>query len=139
MTEAAADMTANETRGEISLTLDGQEQTLRPSYAAIDAFESETGKGLMALFNEAQTGVMPVKTAAIIVTHCMRAQAAAKGDQLGERVQVKRIAELIVEADGGVMLVLIRLQQLLLNAVSGGYTASGEVKAATRKATLDAA
>jgi hypothetical protein len=38
------------------------------------------------------------------------------------------------------MLVLIRLQRLLLNAASGGYTASGEVKAATgTTATLDAA
>ena len=141
MTDMAADAApANETRGEIGLALDGVEFTLRPSYAAIDAFERETGKGLMALFNEAQSGIMPVKTAATIVTHCMRAQAAATGDSAGERVQVKRIAELIVEADGGVMLVLIRLQRLLLNAASGGYTASGEVKAATgTTATPDAA
>jgi hypothetical protein len=120
---------ANETRGEVRLELGGVDYVLRPSYAAIDAFERATGKGLLALFGAASDCTMPLRDAAEIVAHCIRAHGDAIGDRLMSGVNPRRIGELIVETDGGIILVRIQLMKLLLAAAGGGYTASGEAKA----------
>lgn len=130
-------MTANATRGEISLHLDGAEFILRPSFEAIVAIEADTGCGLVALARQAEDGSMSLQTAALIVMHLIRAQGKAAKDPALEGVNAQRIGQLIMSAEGGLMIVLLRLRLLLTMAVTGGFTPSGEVKAAPVKAMGD--
>jgi len=131
---------ANAVRGEVALTLDGEEFVLRPTYDAIVAFEDATGRGLVTLAQSASDGSMRLPEAAAIVTACVRAWGQVTGNTGARGVNAKRIGELILETKGGLMVVLIRLAAMLLHAASGGYTASGEVKAASdMKATPAAA
>ena len=65
-------MTANKTRGEVSLELEGVEYVLRPSYEAISAFEAQTDRSLIDLARAAGDGQLKMSEAAIIVTECNR-------------------------------------------------------------------
>lgn len=123
-------MTANATRGEVSLILDGTEYVLRPSYEAISAFESDTGHGLLALTSQAEEATMTLDTMAAIVTRCIQAQGRAIGDQMMQGVKATKIAALIMESETGLLGTIIRLRLLLVMAATGGFTASGEPKAA---------
>ena len=122
--------TANETRGEISLQLDGVDYVLRPSFEAISAFEAETGSGLLALTGQAEEATMTLDTMASIVPHCIRAHGEAVGDQMLKSVNKSKIAALIMGSDGGMLGAIIRVRLLLVMAATGGFTASGEPKAA---------
>ena len=121
---------ANETRGEISLSLEGVDYILRPSFEAISAFEAETGFGLLALTGQAEDATMTLDTMASIVTHCIRAHGDATGDQMLKSVNKPKIAALIMGSDGGMLGAIIRVRLLLVMAATGGFTASGEPKAA---------
>jgi hypothetical protein len=132
-------MTANATRGEVSLTLDGTDYVLRPSFDAICAFEAETGHSAIDLTLMASSGKLHTMHAATIVAECIKAQGRAVNDQAMTAVNAKRIGELIHEAEGGQMIVFKRLELLLTLAVTGGYTATGEIKAAAMTATIPAA
>ena len=123
-------MTANATRGEVSLTLDGAEFVLRPSYEAISAFEADTGCGLLALTQQAEEATMTLDTIAAIVTRCIQAQGRAISDQMMQGVKAPKIAALIMESETGLLGVLMRLRLMLVMAATGGYTATGEPKAA---------
>lgn len=124
--------TANETRGEIGLLLDGVEYVLRPSRTAIVEIEKATGLGLVALANLAGTADMTLETAAKVVTPLIRA-GAREDDQGGRHANVDRIGELIFESEGGLFTTLARVHVLLMLAATGGYTAEGEAKAAKPK------
>lgn len=118
-----------EERGEIALTLDGARLVLRPSFEAIESFEEATAKGLIQLTREAMEGSLRVGEAAHIVTACVRAWGRATGDRSAQGVNVARVAELILESMGGYASTLRTVGGMLAMAATGGYTASGEVKA----------
>jgi hypothetical protein len=130
-------MSANETRGEISLTLDGAEHVLRPSYAAIQSFEKQTGKGLLALTQACGDGTITTAEAAAIVTECIKAWGKANDDELAVGVNVKRVGELIMES--GLLIIAKQLELLLFLAATGGYAASGEARAAANTPETTAA
>ena len=125
---------ANESRGEVSITLDGVDYVMRPSYEAISAIEDQTGSGLIALAEQAQRGTMKLETLATIVTEAVRAWGRAAGpdasaDQRAARdFGARRVGELILE--GGILPAMSRAGVMLLLAATGGVTSSGEVKPA---------
>lgn len=133
-------MPANEVRGEISIKLaDGVEYVLRPSFEAIVAFEAETGRGLFDLARAADNGMLTMTEAAAIVTQCIRAQGKAMHDQNLIGVNAKKVGALIVAAEGGLFLAMKRLNTLLFIAATGGYSPTGEVRAAAAEASPTAA
>lgn len=122
---------ANETRGEIALDLGGAEYVLRPSYEAIQAIEKRTGKGLLALARDAGGGDLTLVETALVAAECIKAHGKAKGDNLLAQTHADKIAEMILEAEGGVAASMGRIAVLLGLAATGGYTREGELKAAT--------
>lgn len=120
---------ASAERGEISLTLDGGAFVLRPSFEAIDAFEAATGKGLLQLAQESLRGALRLGEVAQVVTECVRAWGRATGQKSAQGVNASRVAELILEAEGGFVEASKTISAVLSLASTGGYTAQGEVKA----------
>ncbi len=125
-------MTANKTRGEVSLELEGAEYVLRPSYEAISAFETQTNRSLIDLARAAGDGELKLSESAIIVTECIKAHGRAIDDKAMAAFNAARVGELILQADGGLLIAMKRLELLLFMAATGGYTGSGEVKATTK-------
>lgn len=125
-------MTANKTRGEVSLELEGAEYVLRPSYEAISAFETQTNRSLIDLARAAGDGELKLSESAIIVTECIKAHGRATDDKAMAAFNAARVGELILQADGGLLIAMKRLELLLFMAATGGYTGSGEVKATTK-------
>lgn len=125
-------MTANATRGEVSLELEGAEYVLRPSYEAISAFETQTNRSLIDLARAAGDGELKLSESAIIVTECIKAHGRATDDKALAAFNAARVGELILQADGGLLIAMKRLELLLFMAATGGYTGSGEVKATTK-------
>ncbi|MFN3424893.1 MAG: GTA-gp10 family protein [Novosphingobium meiothermophilum] len=123
----------NEVRGEIALDLGGREFVLRPTYQAIQAIESKTGKGILALARG--TTELTVLDAAIIAAECIKAHGKHIGDEMMASYTPVKLGEMIFETEGGVGACLGRLSVLLMLAATGGYTASGELKAAKDQAT----
>lgn len=124
---------ANPNRGELSLTLGGRDYTLRPSFEAIEAFEAGTGKGLMELTGLALAGKISLSETATIACECIRAQGRATNSVSLSGSQRDKIAEMILES--GFQDALVVMAGMLALAVSGGVTASGELKAATKTTT----
>ena len=120
-------MTANELRGEIALRLGRKSYVLRPSHEAIVAFEAETGCGSIVLARAADDRSLSLAQAAAISAECIRAQGRAVGDTMLAAVDDTRIGEMIAEA--GLLTVLRPIARMLYLSVTGGVTASGEVKA----------
>ncbi|MDX3908423.1 MAG: GTA-gp10 family protein [Sphingobium sp.] len=118
-------------RGELSLRIDGGEMGLRPSFEAITAFERETGKGLLLLAREALSGSLTLGETAQIACQCIRAWGRDTGSIGAKGARADRIAELILESDGGIREALATVAGLLSLAATGGYSAKGEAKAAT--------
>lgn len=125
-------MTANKTRGEVSLELEGAEYVLRPSYEAISAFETQTNRSLIDLARAAGDGELKLSESAVIVTECIKAHGRAIDDKAMAAFNAARVGELILQADGGLLIAMKRLELLLFMAATGGYTGSGEVKATTK-------
>lgn len=123
---------ANESRGELELLLGGDTFVLRPSFEAIEAFEKGTGRGLMELTGEALNGKLGLADTATVVCECVRAQGRATNVIGLAGAQKDRIAEMILESDGGFQSVLITVAGMLTLAVTGGVTGAGELKAATK-------
>lgn len=123
----------NPERGEHALTLGGRTYVLRPSYAAIRAIEAKAERTLAQLVLAAQAGAVSVETAGIVAAELIRA-GADDADQFTKRVSADRIAELVYEE--GVTTVVARLTFPLLDAVTGGRTASGEAKAVAAETTI---
>jgi hypothetical protein len=118
-------------QGEITLPLCGEVFNLRPSHAAIKAIQRETGKSLYELASRAQGLALTLDEVEIVATEMIRAW----GDQnpSGENATSHRgasrpkIGEMIFEeGDAKVQRVL---GVLLVAALTGGVTKSGEVKA----------
>lgn len=131
------------TRGEVTITLDGAEYVMRPSYEAIQAVEDKTGMGLLALLNAIGNGEMTLKRLAIIITEFVKAWGRAGGDDAdpirrgAAGANADKMAQLIYEA--GVSTAMGRVSVVLVGALSGGVKASGEWKPAPVTETQDAA
>lgn len=125
-------MTDANTRGEVTVMLDGAEHVMRPSYEAIEAIEEKTNTGITALLHSLADGTMKKRTLAIIVTELVRAwgRAAGKNPDPIQRdaagANPSRVGELIYEA--GQTAIMNRCAIVLLGALNGGVTASGEWK-----------
>jgi hypothetical protein len=115
--------------GQLSVTLDGTEYTLRPSRQAISNIERQTGKTLSALAVQASGFGITVEEMGVSVCEMMRAYAAfdpeASADYKGAKPE--RCADLVFEA--GPMGIARRLAIIFTGALTGGYTASGEPRA----------
>ncbi|WP_422058613.1 GTA-gp10 family protein [Sphingomonas sp.] len=120
-----SDHPANAARGEHELKLGKTCYVLRPSYAAISAAEAKTGHSLMALLRLADASDLSLAHLGVVVAELIRA-GAGKGDDLTAGVNAERIAELIFEE--GMPHVMARVTICLLDAASGGRTATGEMK-----------
>ena len=118
-------------RGQLSIRLDA-EYLLRPSVEAILEVERETRLSLFDLATLAANSRMPLEQMSIAVAAFMRAQGRANPDDplktsyLGAKAE--NLAGMIMEA--GIPRIMGGLAVLLAGAVNGGYTSSGEVKAA---------
>lgn len=122
-----------DTRGQLSVQLGGADYMLRPSNEAIMQCELETGLALFDLATLASNSRMTLQQMGIVTAAMMRAHGKAnpedplKTDYLGANAD--RLSMLIYEA--GPTRVMGGLALILAGAISGGYTASGEAKAAT--------
>lgn len=136
-------MTDTNTRGEVTIDLDAT-YVMRPSYEAIEAIETNTGRGIVALVNLAAQGEMTLKQAAIVVTECIRAwgaqQMLAGHDtpeaRSAQHAKPDRVAKLI--HDNGLVRATERCAIVLMAAATGGVTNAGEWKPATEMQTPDA-
>lgn len=129
----------NETRGEVTVQLGGETFGLRPSWEAIQTFEAATGKGVLQLAREADAAALTSSEVAQITCACMRAWGVENGVEGAARANPRKVAQLIQEAEGGFVVALGTIRAVLIAAATGGYTASGEVKAATTKTATPAA
>lgn len=121
-------------RGQLSIRLDA-EYLLRPSVEAIMEAERETGLSLFDLASLAANARMRFDQLGIVVAAFMRAHGKANSDDpqrttyLGAKPET--LAGLIMEA--GAPRICAALAILLAGALNGGYTSSGEAKAAGTK------
>jgi hypothetical protein len=119
---------ANPQRGEHELTLARVRYVLRPSFEACRAIEEALGASLIELAREANKMALSLDQLGVICAELIRA-GAKPGDAMTRAVSAERIAELIFEEGQGGVLPVVTLA--LLDAISGGRTASGEAKAVT--------
>jgi hypothetical protein len=123
---------AVDTRGQISGELDGTAYVLRPSYEAIMEAERETGLSLFDLAGLASNGRMTLEQMGVVTAAMMRAHGKANPDDPLKSsyagAKPSKLSQLIYEVGGP--RVMGRLTVLLVGALTGGYTSSGEVKAA---------
>ncbi|AJP72927.1 hypothetical protein [Sphingomonas hengshuiensis] len=116
---------ANEVVGEDTLKLGRKTYVLRPGFHAVKAIEKTLGLSLVEMSRMGNLGQLNMDQLGTIAAHFIRA-GAAEGDAVAARVHPDRVAELIYEA--GIPHVMARLTLLLIDAASGGRTASGERK-----------
>lgn len=128
-----------EERGELALSLDGQTMIMRPTFEAIHAFEVSTGKGLLQLAQEALNRTLPLFELAQVVTECVKAWGRATKSASAQGANAPRVAELILESEGGFYAALNTVAGMLALATTGGYTAQGELKAGTTTMTTTSA
>ncbi|MBB4152902.1 hypothetical protein GGQ80_000790 [Sphingomonas jinjuensis] len=112
-------------RGEHDLELAGVTYRLRPSRAALRTIEKKTGATTLALIQAGNVGGLTLEQLGIIGAELIRAGA---GDELTRSVNADRIEELIFEE--GLSGAHAALTLCLMDAATGGRTASGEAKAA---------
>lgn len=124
-----ASRAANPARGEHELVLGGTRYRLRPSHEALVAIEEATGVSTLALVRRGNAGELTYAALGAIAGELIRA-GADEGDAITRAVDDERIGELIFESDDGLPAITARLTLCLLDAATGGRTASGEAKAA---------
>lgn len=123
---------ANAQRGEHEISLGGKTYRLRPSHSALQAIEAETGRATLALVRLGNVGELSLKQLGIVGAELIRA-GADPDDSFTQAVDADRIEELIFEGENGLPEAQSRFTLCLLDAATGGRTASGEVKAAPAK------
>lgn len=126
--------------GQLTVTLGGTEYMLRPSRQAISNIERGMGKSLTQITLQCGSLALSTDELGLCVAELMKAYAVfdpkASADYRGAKAE--KCADLIFE--NGPVDVARRLAIIFTGALTGGYTASGEVKAvqATTEATLTA-
>ena len=123
-------MTANALRGEVSISLEGVEYVLRPTFEAITAIEDQTGQPLVDLAQAADQHALPVKQAAIVVTECIKAWGRETAQPQLTKFNAQRIGELIFAE--GLLKAQPRVALVLWAALTGGHN-PGEVGATGMK------
>lgn len=126
---------ANAERGEHEITLARVTYRLCPSHGAIAAIERRTERSLLELYSLGNRGALTLDQLGAIVGELIRA-GAAPADEFTANVDDARIGELIYEE--GLHRVMARVTLCLIDAASGGRTASGEAKAVPAKTSADA-
>ncbi|WP_242149618.1 GTA-gp10 family protein [Sphingomonas sp. BAUL-RG-20F-R05-02] len=122
-------------RGELALLLDGAQLGLRPTFEAIDAIEASTGQGLIDLARMALAGKMSLSVTSQIAAECIRAWGRETGDKGAAGANARRIANLILDSEGGFHAALQTVAAMLSLATTGGYNSSGEMKPSTTMTT----
>ena len=122
--------TANEVRGEFDIVLAGTTYPLRPSFTAIVAFEQITGRSQFELADDAQRGRLDLMSMAAIVSECVAAWGREAKVVSAQGWDLERTAGMIMEADGGALIISKQLAVMLFMAATGGVSASGEAKPA---------
>jgi hypothetical protein len=128
-------MTANDSRGETSLSLEGVDYVLRPSYAACKEIESRLGRSLVELTAAAERQALSLDDLSVIAECMVRAWGnAPDGDETPERrtaksVKADRLGELMFVE--GLPRSQMRIYVALAEAVTGGVDASGKKKPVT--------
>lgn len=121
-------------RGQISIELDSTNFILRPSVEAIMEAENETGLSLFDLASLASNARMRLDQMGVTVAALMKAHGKANPTDPLVKTYVgskpERLAELIFEA--GPAHINAALSIVLSGALTGGYTPSGEPKAAMK-------
>lgn len=113
-------MTANPHRGEVSVTLDGREYKLRPTFQALVEIEQATGCGLVELTRRFIDGKHSMRDIASILVAGINA-----GREPGAPpVRFEQIGPWAYEA--GFLRVTEPCLQLLNNGLTGGGHPSGE-------------
>lgn len=125
-------MTANPERGEITVELEGIPHVLQPSFQAQVAIEHLTGLSLEQLSDAAGRSALSIEHMATIVTECVRAHGRASNNPTLAAYTPERVGECIVET--GKLMIAKRIELLLYLAVTGGYGATGELRAPTTTA-----
>lgn len=119
-------------RGQLTITLDA-DYVLRPSQEAIMEVEQQTGLSLFDLAVLASNSRLSQQQMGIVTAAMMRAHGKANPDDplksTYAAAKPETLAGLIYEA--GTTRIMGGLAVLLAGAINGGYTASGEAKAAT--------
>lgn len=104
----------------------GETYLLRPAFAAITAIEQATEKSLLDLVRLGDGGHLAFDQLGVIAAELIRA--GAEEGSMNRRVSSDRLGELIYEE--GVTEANARLTLCLVDAASGGRSASGEARAA---------
>jgi len=119
-----------DTRGHITVPLDA-DYVLRPSYEAIASIERQLGLSLHVMADLATTSRLTLEQMGVIVAEMMHAYGkASPEDPLVSTYRAatsERISQLIFEASPAK--VNARIVPVLIGALTGGYTAEGELKA----------
>jgi hypothetical protein len=118
--------TANPSRGEHQLVLAGVTYRLRPSRAAVRAIEEKTGKSTLELVSIGNSGGLRLAQLGVIAAQLVHAGAE---DDLTRMITAERFEDLIFEQ--GLAGPMARFTLCLLDAATGGRTASGNVQAAS--------
>src|SRR3546814_19710491 len=83
------------------------------------------------LARDSLNGALTLAETAQIACECIRAWGRANDDRGSAGANTQRIAELIMESDGGLRTALSTISAMLAPAVPGNSTAQGEVKPVT--------
>lgn len=128
----AAKVVQLDARGQLTIRLDA-DYVLRPSQEAIMEAEQQTGLALFDLASLAANSRMTLQQMGIVAVAMMRAHGKANPDDplisTYRSAKPETLSGLIYEA--GTPRIMGALTVLLAGALNGGYTASGEAKAAT--------
>lgn len=111
-------MKANQIRGEISISLDGSEFVLRPTFEASLAIENQTGKSLFAMAYEADEGRLSLAEMGVVVAEYIKAWGRETEVSSTANVNTQRITELIFQE--GVAKAMPRVALVLAEAITGG-------------------
>ncbi len=117
-------------RGELMLDLGGEALGLRPSYDAIERIEATLGRGLVDVAGDALGAKLKLGELAQVATECVREWGRANDHKGAAGANTKRIGKLILDSEGGMLVVQKRLSTMLSLAVTGGYDSEGNLKPA---------
>lgn len=119
-------------RGQMLVPLGGYDYVLRPSEEAIANIERQLGRSLYQLATAAPAGGLSLDDMAVIIAEMMRAYGKANPDDPAVAsycgAKTESLRGMIYEA--GAPSIVARLSIVLVGAMAGGYTASGEARAA---------
>lgn len=128
-------MTVNPLRGEVSISLEGVEYGMRPTFEAVTEIEEQTGLSTMQLSNDSGRGRLSLNLQAIVITACIKAWGAEQNPPRTDTPHflAENVARLI-HAEG-ILKAQPRVDLLLTQALTGGYIPGEALAAGTTKKT----